>query len=145
MGRKLYFAHPVNTYDTKLEEILLNAIAQDFAGWEIENPNQQKHQDGYMRFKEEKGNGMLYFVDVVLPACDGGIFLPFRDSKWSAGVAKEAMYFLYKRLPAWQISLKGNLVVTMDLLPRDLAKDKVLSVEETRARLRDTDGNPLPY
>jgi len=145
MRRKLYFAHPINTYNSDLEEYLVEIVQEYFAAWEIENPNQQKHQDGYKKFREEKGNGMRYFTEEVLPECRGIIALPFRDGKWGAGVAKEVLYFLENKLSAWQISLKGQLVVVVDLLPEDLGEDMILSVEETRARLRDADGNSVPY
>lgn len=138
---KLYFGHPINTYNTSLELELLSLMPDLFPMWEIENPNQQKHQDGYKKFGEEKGNGMLYFTEVVLPACGGGVFLPFRDGKLGAGIAKEALCLLDKDLPCWEIALKGALAVVMDLSKDDFMEDRVLSVEETRARLRDAEGN----
>ena len=140
----LYFGHPVNTYNTELEGILLGTIFENFAAWEIENPNQKKHQEGYQRYKEEKGNGMLYF-DEVLQNCSGGIFLAFRDGKWGAGVAKEALNLLNRGLPVWQIRFVGDVVIIEELESIDFTEENILSVEETRARIRDKDGNTLPY
>ena len=47
MPKKLYFGHPVNVYGTDLEKKLLEKIAADFPDWNIENPNQKNHQEGY--------------------------------------------------------------------------------------------------
>ena len=139
MQPKLYFGHPVNTYGTELEEKLLGAIAVAFVGWEIENPNQPKHEEGYQRFKKENGNGMLYFTEKVLPLCKSGIFLPFRDGKWGAGVYKEAKYFADWNFPVWMINPLGIIEYTY------LQEIHPLSVEETRERVRAADGAIIPY
>lgn len=139
MYQRIYFGHPVNTYGTALEERLLEAISLAFEGWEIENPNQPKHEEGYQHFKKENSNGMLYFLEKVLPQCQSGIFLPFRDGKWGAGVYKEAKYFTDWNFPIWTINPLGVIeyIYLQDIHP--------LSVEETRERIRATDGTILPY
>jgi len=38
--RKLYFAHPVNTYNTFLEKAMIRLIGEYFPHVIIENPNQ---------------------------------------------------------------------------------------------------------
>lgn len=111
-------------YDTKLENFLLDIIREEFPTWEIENPNQKHHDAGYKRA------GMTYFFREVLPHCDGGIFLSFRDGTWSAGVFAEAERLQALGCPIWEIDHLGNLwTANLDRIP-------VLSVEETRHHIR---------
>ncbi|MCK9345069.1 MAG: hypothetical protein M0P64_03015 [Candidatus Pacebacteria bacterium] len=138
-GRKLYFGHPVNVYNTPLEQELLEKIAEIFPGWEIENPNQRHHAGGYEKYKNETGNGMDYYTEVVLPSCSAGIFLGFRDGTWGAGVFREALHFADAQQPVWEISPSGSVSSP------DINLIKVLSVSETRMRIRTEDGKPKPY
>jgi len=137
--KKLYFGHPINVYDTTLESALLERISVAFPGWEVENPNQKKHDEGYERYKRETGRPMDYYTIEVLPSCDGGVFLPFRDGAWGAGVFKEAEAIAARGCPIWVISPEGEVRAV------DLAKVRVLSVDETRVRIRDQDRRPLPF
>ena len=137
---RLYFAHPVNTYDTELEEDLIEAIAHAFPGWEIENPNQQKHQDGYREYREEVGNGMAYFMEKVLPSCACTVILAFRDGMWGAGVAKEGSFYLERGLPVWEIIPRGDIQKL-----EEFHEGSILTVDETRRRIRDEKGHPIPY
>lgn len=140
MRNRLYFGHPVNTYNIELETQLLEAIVREFPDWEIENPNQKKHQEGYKKWMEETGNGMKYFTEEVLPSCDGGVFLAFRDGKWGAGVAKEGIYFLERDLAVCEVTLDFEFN-SLD----EFSADRTLSVDETRKRIRDKEGNLLQY
>lgn len=139
MNRRLYFGHPVNVYNTELERSLLWVIRENFPSWEIENPNQQKHDEGYARYKKESGNGMEYFFKKVLPECGVGVFLPFRDLKYGAGVFKEAEFLAKRNFPIWEIT-EDFLLVRVEL-----KNMKVLSVEETRVRVRTPSGEIVPY
>lgn len=140
MKPKLYFGHPVNTYGTELEKKLLATIQHKFFFCNIVNPSDKHHCEEYERWTREKGNGMNYFLNEVLPSCDSGVFLAFRDGKWGAGVWKEMQVL---------VSL-GKAVFEVTCEERFLAADfqdesRVLSIEETRARIRDKDRHPLPY
>lgn len=139
MKKRLYFGHPINVYSTDLEARLLARIAVAFPDWEVENPNQKKHDEGYERYKRETGRPMDYYTVEVLPSCDGGVFLPFRDGAWGAGVYKEAEAIASRGHPVWTITADGEVAAL------DLAKARVLSIEETRARIRDAAGKPLPF
>lgn len=139
MHKRLYFGHPVNTYDTELEKRLLRKVMGAFPYSQIVNPNEPQHQEGYERHKRTSGNGMNYFSEEVLPNCHGGVFLPFRDGKWGAGVFKEAQYYSDRGFPIWVINPDGFI----DHLR--LANVQPLSVEETRARIRTADGKTIPY
>lgn len=140
MTDRIYFGHPINTYDTELEKELLAKIAEAFPGWYIENPNRPEHQEGYRRWKEMTGNGMDYYYTEVLPTYSIGIFLPFRDGAWGAGVFGEAEFLHRLGCPILEITREGTTrqVLNMDHLP-------VLSVEETRTRIRTETGNIRSY
>jgi hypothetical protein len=142
----LYFGHPVNTYNTDLELRLLELIRQYFEynlkldDFVIENPNQKVHADGYLKWKQEKGNGMLYYFEEVLPKQDGGIFLPFRDGMWGKGVFGEAEFLMKTGRIVWQIDHEGSIQIVKHL-PQNLC----LSVEETKARIYGPGGSRLDF
>lgn len=101
---KLYFAHPVNTYDTDLEKDMLSRLKRFFPEFYIENPNQLHHQEEYMEWKNNKPgkSGMDYFYEKVLAKCDAGtVGCPFLDGKLGAGVAGEMIYHLKKNKKIW--------------------------------------------
>lgn len=137
---KIYFGHPINIYNTELESRLLVQISDYFPGWFIENPNKPEHQEGYGRWKEQYGNGMDYYYAVVLPTCSAGIFLPFRDGKWGAGVFGEAQFLHKINHPIFQITWNGEITIV-----GDLGNIPVLSIEETRKRIRKPSGKTMPY
>ena len=136
---KLYFGHPVNAYNTELEKELIRIISEKLPGWEIENPNQPHHDEGYQVWKARTGNGMDYYTLEVLPSCHGGIFLPFRYGAWGAGVYTEGKFYAERGLPVFEISPMGAISSP------DFKLVIELSVPGTRARIRDTAGNVIPY
>lgn len=133
MPQTLYFGHPINTYDTPLEEKIENELQALFPRHNILNPNQKVHEEGYQQEKRNSGNGMLYFFEKVLPQADKGIFLPFTDRKFSTGQFKEAEYLFQNNKPIYEIFMVGNLYGT---LPLSLDKTRQLSVSETRKRIK---------
>jgi len=135
--RIMYFGHPVNTYNTELEKILIAKIARRFPDRVIENPNQEKHQEGYDRWKKKTGNGMGYYFFEVLPYCDTGIYLPFRDGAWGAGVFAEAKFFYEPWV--WTIDADGSIRLVQ------LETVQVLGIKETRHRLYGPNKILLPY
>ena len=139
MKQKIYFGHPINVYDTELESFLMKKIYEVFPDAEIENPNQKHHAEGYKRYSDSGGRGMDYYFKEVLPNCQAGIFLPFRDGKWGAGVFGEARFIFDLGRPILKIDPLGTIRI---FLP-DLAE--VLTVEETRARIRMPSGELMPY
>lgn len=96
MNKPVYFAHPVNSYDTSLESAV-EQLAVLVIGCDIESPNKPHHQEAYKRWKErtkksrDVHNAMSYFFKVVQPGCDGCVALPFLDGKMGLGVAGEVM------------------------------------------------------
>jgi len=139
MKPKLYYGRPINIKGSELDAVLLKKVFEDFFEWEIEDSGLPKHNEGYLLWKKEKGNGMEYYFQEVLPACGGGVFLRFRDGKWGAGVYAEAKFFVDRGLPIWIISPEGFV------RSEDLKIVQVLTIEETRKRIRDEIGNKLAY
>lgn len=139
MRKRIYFGHPINTYGTKLEKELLAEIAKALSDYVIENPGKKHHQKNVQRWIKKTGNAMNYFFSVVLPKCQAGIFLPFRDGKWGAGIVGEAKFLHNKGFPIWQITFEGKISEA------NLAKIQVLSIKETTSRIRDASGKSIPY
>ncbi len=132
-GQKgLYFAHPINTYNTPLEASLLEAIKQAFPDQVILNPNSPEHQAGFQQYKEA-GNSMLYFSKEVLPSCLGCVALPFPDGKWGAGVYKEMLDIFVMGFPLWSIDPLTKISELPEL------PGGVITIAETRRRIK------LPY
>lgn len=135
--KKVYFGHPVSYYGTITEKLLINSMMRGFPNWHIENPDQSIHDEGYKRYKLEKDDGMLYFFEEVLPLMDAGVFLPFEDGMFGAGVYAEAKFLADNGKPIYEIDYDGGLSKLV------LDESRKLSVEETRKRvyLDESDGN----
>ena len=127
--KKLYFGHPVNTYNTKKELELAEIIQKEFPDHLLENPNHPRHQEAYREWKERTGNGMDYFFTQVLPLMSAGIFLPFTDRMFGAGVFGEAAFIAARKKPVYEISYAGK-IVKLKIEPA-----RALSIEQTRERL----------
>jgi len=140
MKNKIYFGHPMDTYGTSLEARLLVAIQHAFPGWEIENPNQEHHQQGCRKREASGGNPMEYFFEEVLPECQAGVFLPFRDGMWGHGIFGEAVVLLEQECAIWEISPDGEIIRITDL---DGSLE--LSIGETLARISTPTGGNAPY
>lgn len=135
---RLYFGHPINTYQTPLEGELLQAIAAAFPAYDIENPSDPHHQYGARRQHWLTGNVMDYFLPVAA-GCRLGVFLPFRDGCWGAGVHAEALVMTHHGRGIFSIDPSG-------LVRRaDLATVIALTVDQTRQRIRAPDGTIIPY
>lgn len=140
MNDKIYFGHPINTYDTELEGQLLQRISEIFPAWFIENPNEEYHQEGYEFWKRLYGNGMGYYYQEVLPHCSIGVFLLFRDGKWGAGVFGEAKFLYNRGCQIFKINAEGKVTKI-----HFLDATQVLTIEETRKRIRTESGEIVPY
>ena len=112
---KIYYAHCVQIYNTKQEQRDVELL-QKFR-FEVNNPNQPFHQEGY------KAKGMDYFIEDILPGCDGVAFRALPDGSLPAGVAKEIDHFVEAGKPV--IEIPGFVL------------RRRLSVEETRTYLHE--------
>jgi len=127
--KQIYFGHPISVYNTPKESELIQAIQKQFPGWHIENPNQPHHSEGYQTWKKNFGNGMSYYYQEVLPKMHAGVFLPFLDRMWGAGVFNEAEFLFNQDKPIYEINYLG------EISPVTLDEAKKLSIEETRKRV----------
>ena len=126
----LYFGRPVNTYNTERERTLLDIVTAAFPGYQVENPNQPHHQQGYRDWKARTGNGMNYYYQIVLPKMDAGIFLSFADGMWGAGVYNEALFLAERGKPIYEIAWDGTRI-----MPATLDPARRLSIHDTRRRV----------
>jgi hypothetical protein len=129
--KTMYFGHPVNFYNTPKESELLRIIKEFFPDFEIENPNQPHHSENYQKWKIEKGKGMLYYFEKVLPRMDAGTFLSFEDGMFGAGVFGEAEWLYKKEKPIYEITV-GGIITPLS----SLDYSRCLSIEETIERIR---------
>ena len=136
---RMYFAHPINVYDTPLEAFLLERIRRTFPSWEIENPNRPHHQRGYQERLAKTGRGMDYYYEDVLPLCNGCIALPFIDGAWGTGVFGESKHLARLGAVTFRISHRGVI------RPMIFRRQNVLTVDETRSRIRTPSGLRIPY
>jgi hypothetical protein len=112
---KIYYAHCVQIYNTKQEQRDVKLLQE--LGFKVENPNQPRHQKGYM------DKGMDYFIHGFLSFCDAIAFRALPDGSLPAGVAKEIDHFQKAGKPI--IEIPGFVL------------RRRLSVEETRAYLHE--------
>lgn len=134
--KKIYFGHPVNFYEGSefnthgnKESELIKIISRRFPEYKIENPNQPPHQRNYVKWKEEKGNGMKYYFEKVLPKMNAGIFLCFEDGMFGKGVFGEAENLWKRKKDIWEINPEGRI---RRMFPKP---SLCLSYEETRKRV----------
>jgi hypothetical protein len=123
MKTRIYFAHPINTYGTILEDYFIEHFSNE--NTEIVNPNHPIHQKGY------QDEGMEYFKKIV-QSCHKLYAFGFPDNTIGAGIAKEMNWMkeiggLVVFLPFF--SKWDEMVVTCE------NQFNVLSVEETRKKL----------
>ncbi len=143
MSSRVYFAHPVNSYNTELERAILTHIHDRWPGKELINPSDQVHRDHVARLKasDPEANVMSYFL-ALAQSCDVVVALPFPDGKFGAGVFQEAFAVFSQR---------GKYVFGANPHTRKLYRISALSptlalsVEETRKRVYFTDRTIRPF
>lgn len=111
---RLYFGHPVNTYNTPVEDAVIELIRYHFPGVEIDNPNTPEYQERYDKLKESTGGthgahrGMDVFYETIKDD-DGCVALPFLDGRMGLGVAGEAQKTLVYGKTVWLIEPSHEL------------------------------------
>ena len=126
----IYFAHQIDIYGTLLEADLVSKIESEL-GHAVENPAQKHHDENYMAWRNETGNGMDYFERLLYsPKLIGEVFFPFEDGMIGAGVYKEIVTFLDLGKNVWEIDRTGA-ITSVD----SLDSTRILSVDETRTRV----------
>lgn len=144
MPIKLYFAHPINVYNTDLEAMLIERIAHtpEFSKFVLENPNTDAHTHAYEARKKQTTDPMVYFEEVVA-TCDALVFLAFRDGKIGGGVWREILAAEHNGLSLFEIFPSGRIAYMAYAELYSLTRP--LSREDTIARVRHPDGSPRPY
>lgn len=138
--KHLYYMRPMNLYGTELDFVLLRHINHLYGfDWEVVDPNTKTHQEAYENMKRETGDGMPYFA-ALARNCHAGVFVPFPDGMIPAGVAREVTALLQRGCYVEELRYDGRKFRT-----RSLDTRRVLTVEETRSRIRDTDGTTKPF
>ncbi len=126
---KIYFGHPITIYNTLKEAELIDRIQKMFGWFDVENPNQKHHQEGYKRYEDKDERGMDYFFKEVLPKMNAGIFLPFDDGMFGTDVFEEAEFIFKNKKPIHEIGYWGKITnLTLDA-------SRKLSIEETQKRV----------
>lgn len=123
--KKLYFAHPVNTYNKPIEQKALELLAREFPDYAVLNPNAPEHEKAYRK------EGMEYFARMVR-STQAMAVLPFDDGSIGAGIAKEALESLVQGSPVFYLSPPNLEIKKLE----GLSGLVILTVEQTRARLK---------
>ncbi len=142
-ARKVYFAHPINTYHTPLEDELIELIHGTFIGYTVVNPSDPSHSVVVSEMKRDdpSANVMGYFEGLVV-TCHSVLVLPFPDGRWGAGVYREAEVALACKREVWVLDYKTKIISPVTRL----FSDDALSIEETRMRVYNTPERTIrPY
>lgn len=142
---KIYFAHPINTYGTDIEIEAINTITyflnykvkNEFGSdtkIEIVNPGSNKLQSEFSKYREENPNDYMPYFKNLVRECAYFVYLPFEDQKIGAGIGYEAIVAHNNNIPIYRISFSSQNITDTSI---KFIKDRLLSVEETRERIKD--------
>lgn len=124
---RVYYAHPMCTYNTILEKFFIEYIQSCEPNTLLVNPNNPEHQEGYER------EGMEYFKNLV-KSCNALYAHGFGDNSIGAGVAKEMDWMKEMGKTVEFFPLFEHSTYQKKLNSSD--EFRVLSIEETRAKLK---------
>ena len=118
---KCYYAHPMNLYGTELENDDIIALLK--MGFEVVNPNKQRHQEA-CKDTTKWDSPTDYFVAMVAE-CDVVAYRAFPDGGIGAGVAKEVMVARNDNKPCFELAaLEGRRVLPVDSTREHLKRFK---------------------
>lgn len=123
---KIYFCHPINTYNTIVENYVINFIEKLIPDCEIINPNQIEFQERY------KIEGMSTFLNII-DNCDRIYVLPFYDDTIGSGQIKEIEYGLStgKRVIILKLFSQLEEIWSTEHL-------SIMNIQETRKKLKES-------
>lgn len=127
---RIYFAHPINTYNTEYEKICISILENNNISFL--NPGTPEQQAKFKIYREKNDNYMKYFKNLVL-SCDGVAYLPFRDGKIGAGIVYESKVSNKKGGILYEIDINNNDIKQVDI--HHILHNQ-LSIEETRRRIK---------
>jgi hypothetical protein len=129
----IYFAHPINTYNTEYESRAIDIIKDKFPNSNIINPGEQLHQDSFKEYVSSSPKEYMGFFRDLVNECSVIVYLPFKDGKVGAGVRYE-IYHLNKRFDEiYEINPEDFSIRKVNMSYVD---DNTLTVDETRQRVR---------
>lgn len=139
----IYWAKPVNLFNTELEGELENILGTWFGTSNIIDPNQRVHADGYEEYKSRYGDGMMYYRDKVLPMAEGGVIATsLWSNKFTAGVAQEFDFIKnFMKRPGYLLYPQKRELVTATSIPKSMT----YNIPDTRSIVHDFDyyGNKI--
>lgn len=99
---KVYYAHPMSLYETKIEKIDLLTLMN--LGYEIINPSDQSVIDCCNKYKDINGNeNIMNFFKNIIINCDCLAFRSFINGKIPSGVAIEIEYAKELNKPIFEL------------------------------------------
>lgn len=129
----IYFAHPVNIYNTDIEKKCIELINQKFKNCIIINPGDDYYQNDFKGYREKNPeNYMIYFKNLV-EGCSIIVYLPFRDGMIGAGVWYEIHQLSNFVDSIYEINLIDNDINNVSI---DYVDQHKLSIDETRIRIK---------
>jgi len=132
---RVYFAHPMTEYGTKLEARAIRAIEKRFKysaernseTLEVVNPSSDKICGAATALYPIAGMGLF---DLLAQGCDATVAMPFPDGSYGAGVFSEISAAFRRGRPLCKIDPE-----TLEISPLSFYEAHGLSVSETRARI----------
>lgn len=118
---KIYFAHSITQYNTKLEKEVINNLKKLFPYATIINPNSKSSEEMYKKY------GMEFFLRIV-KKCDLVVFTSLFTGKIPAGVSKEVICAYRNDIPVMEMSQLIN--VSANTMTVEETRDYNIAMEE---------------
>jgi hypothetical protein len=128
----VYFAHPINTYQTEIEDICLYLIKDKLTD-KIINPGDIMIQKTFADYRAEHPDDYMIFFKDLESTCDAIVYLPFRDGMVGAGIWYEVKEMNIKGGNIYEIDLENDEIKKIDF---EYVDNKKLTVEDTRIRIK---------
>lgn len=135
---KIYFAHPVNTYNDDTDRLCINIIKNEL-GNQIINPSDDLIQSTFKEYRLKHPDTYMEFFKDLVSSCDTIVYLPFKDGKIGAGIWFEVKSVSENGGKIFEINLnKTDDVYLNPLMEVDFehVNNNKLSVDETRIRIK---------
>jgi hypothetical protein len=132
----IYFAHPINTYNTELEEQCMQLIEETFPDEFIFNPSEDRVVNRFNEFRKKYPDTYMDFFKQLVRRCDKIVALPFRDGMIGAGIWLEVTehYLTKGDVEIYCINPFSGQIGTVSY---EAINSRKLSIEETRARIKN--------
>jgi len=117
----IYFAHPVGSYGTKLEQEIILFLEKD---WTVINPNRPEIQILC-------GKNMANYCRIINDFAQAVVGLSYGDGKWGAGVYLELLAGSNKGIPLFQVEVSDRGLKLKNLNSKKIVP---LSIENTVGR-----------